>query len=89
MPQIKYLHLLVQEFAVQIDQGFLNAVLTLVTNEAEQKPYTVRILPVQCSIVCSSLILFTKFDSFLIRRIQMVKLQFIFAKRGRFGGINV
>ncbi|VDK42182.1 unnamed protein product [Anisakis simplex] len=38
--QIKYLHLLVQEFAVQVDQGLLNALLTLFTNEADLKPYT-------------------------------------------------
>lgn len=39
--QIKYLHLLVQEFSVQVDQGLINALLALFTNEAELKPYTV------------------------------------------------
>uniref|UniRef100_F1KPF0 Vacuolar protein sorting-associated protein 13A n=1 Tax=Ascaris suum TaxID=6253 RepID=F1KPF0_ASCSU len=38
--QIKYLHLLVQEFSVQVDQGLINALLALFTNEAELKPYT-------------------------------------------------
>lgn len=38
---IKYLHLLVQEFAVQIDQGLINALLGFVTTSSDQKPYTV------------------------------------------------
>uniref|UniRef100_A0A915Q109 Vacuolar protein sorting-associated protein 13A n=1 Tax=Setaria digitata TaxID=48799 RepID=A0A915Q109_9BILA len=38
--QIKYLHLLVQEFAVQVDQGFVNAILELTSSQADSKPYT-------------------------------------------------
>ncbi|VDK50949.1 unnamed protein product [Gongylonema pulchrum] len=41
--QIKYLRLLVQEFAVQVDQGFLNAVLTLTSTEEGTKPYTIHL----------------------------------------------
>ncbi|KAM3721577.1 Intermembrane lipid transfer protein [Dirofilaria immitis] len=38
--QIKYFHLLVQEFAVQVDQGFVNAMLELISSQANNKPYT-------------------------------------------------
>ncbi|VIO96842.1 Uncharacterized protein BM_BM5678 [Brugia malayi] len=38
--QIKYLHLLVQEFAVQVDQGFMNAMLELISSQVDSKPYT-------------------------------------------------
>ncbi|VDM07504.1 unnamed protein product [Wuchereria bancrofti] len=38
--QIKYLHLLVQEFAVQVDQGFVNAMLELIPSQVDSKPYT-------------------------------------------------
>uniref|UniRef100_A0A158Q918 VP13A protein n=1 Tax=Elaeophora elaphi TaxID=1147741 RepID=A0A158Q918_9BILA len=38
--QIKYLHLLVQEFSVQLDQGFVNAMLELISSQADSKPYT-------------------------------------------------
>ncbi|KAL3998071.1 N-terminal region of Chorein a TM vesicle-mediated sorter family protein [Acanthocheilonema viteae] len=38
--QIKYLHLLVQEFSVQVDQGFVNAMLELISSQADSKPYT-------------------------------------------------
>ncbi|VDP21601.1 unnamed protein product [Onchocerca flexuosa] len=38
--QIKYLHILVQEFAVQVDQGFVNAMLELISSQADSKPYT-------------------------------------------------
>uniref|UniRef100_A0A158R6A3 VPS13 domain-containing protein n=1 Tax=Syphacia muris TaxID=451379 RepID=A0A158R6A3_9BILA len=37
---IKYLHLLVQEFAVQIDQGLINAILGFIARNTEQKPYS-------------------------------------------------
>ncbi|VDN06934.1 unnamed protein product [Thelazia callipaeda] len=38
--QIKYLHFLVQEFSVQVDQGFVNAILEMISTEATSKPYT-------------------------------------------------
>ncbi|KAI1728266.1 SHR-binding domain of vacuolar-sorting associated protein 13 domain-containing protein [Ditylenchus destructor] len=36
--QVKYLHLLVQEFAVKIDNGLINAMLSLFSSEAAQIP---------------------------------------------------
>lgn len=55
IPQIKYLHILVQEFCVQIDQGLLNAILTLVTNEAETAPYTVETFAKDYALTSSDL----------------------------------
>lgn len=39
--QIKYLHLLVQEFAVRIDNGLINSVLQMFASEVTIPPYTV------------------------------------------------
>ncbi|EFP12519.1 hypothetical protein CRE_29770 [Caenorhabditis remanei] len=37
--EIEYAHVLVQEFAVQVDQGLINALLLLISGEVARKPY--------------------------------------------------
>jgi hypothetical protein len=39
--QVKYLRLLVQEMAVKVDQGLINALLALFASASDVKPYTV------------------------------------------------
>lgn len=39
--EIEYAHILIQEFAVQVDQGLIYALMELVANEIEKKPYGV------------------------------------------------
>lgn len=41
-PQVKKLQLLVQEFDVQVDQGFINALLLLMTSQEAPPVYGVR-----------------------------------------------
>ena len=40
--EIEYAHVLIQEFAVQVDQGLINALLLLISGEVARKPYGVR-----------------------------------------------
>ncbi|EGT37999.1 hypothetical protein CAEBREN_29401 [Caenorhabditis brenneri] len=37
--EIEYAHVLIQEFAVQVDQGLINALLLLISGEVARKPY--------------------------------------------------
>lgn len=41
--QMEYLGVLIQEFAVHVDQGFLSALMQLTAVDAEPKPYDVRV----------------------------------------------
>lgn len=38
--QIKYLHLLIQEFAIQLDQGLINELIGLFVTQSDVAPYT-------------------------------------------------
>ncbi|KAK5973526.1 Vacuolar protein sorting-associated protein 13C [Trichostrongylus colubriformis] len=39
VPEVEYARVLVQEFAVQVDQGLINALLTLIASEVNKEPY--------------------------------------------------
>jgi vacuolar protein sorting-associated protein 13A/C len=43
VPQIKYFKVLVQEMAVKVDQGFINAMISLFVNKEITHPYGVLI----------------------------------------------